>query len=178
MQRELKMKVISGKGICAASQGAKRAHNLVARQAIKLALQRAQPLYPALASHLENMAVPAQWQLDLQWLDDEEIQLINRETRGKDKPTDVLSFPVWEGEAFPMPPDQSEIMLGDMVISIETAIRQAQELNHDLRAEIAFLAVHGTLHLFGYDHGIDAGRRKMFALQDQIVAELREARGF
>ena len=69
-------------------------------------------------------------------------------------------------------------MLGDLVISIETAIRQAAELKHDLRAEVAFLAVHGTLHLLGYDHGTDAQRRKMFALQDAIVARVREDKGF
>ena len=166
------------KGIYAASQNAKRAHNLVARQAINLALQNARRLYPALDSHLKTMRVPVQWQLDLQWIDDAEMQTLNRDTRGKDKPTDVLSFPVWEGETFPMPPDQSEVMLGDLVISIETAIRQASELKHDLRAEIAFLAAHGTLHLLGYDHGTDAQRRQMFALQDQIVAQLREAKGF
>ena len=124
------------------------------------------------------MSVPAQWQVDLQWVDDAEIQTLNRDTRGKNKPTDVLSFPVWEGEPFPAPPDQSDVMLGDLVISIETAIRQAQELKHDLRVEIAFLAVHGTLHLLGYDHGTDSERRKMFALQDQIAAQLREAKGF
>ena len=92
------MNIISGKGIHNAEQGAKRAYNLVARQAINFALQNARRLYPALDSHLDAMTVPIQWQLDLQWLDDAEIQAINRETRGKDKPTDVLSFPVWEGE--------------------------------------------------------------------------------
>ena len=157
---------------------AKRAHNLVARAAIKLALQNAQPLYSALNSHLNAITVPVQWHLDLQWLGDDEIQTINRQTRGKDKPTDVLSFPVWEGETFPAPPDQSAVMLGDLVISVETAIAQARELKHDLRAEIAFLAAHGTLHLLGYDHASDAGRRQMFALQDEIVAQLREAKGF
>ena len=119
-----------------------------------------------------------QWQLDLQWLDDAEIQTLNRDTRGKDKPTDVLSFPVWEGETFPMPPDEPYIMLGDLVISIETAARQARELKHDLRAEVAFLAVHGALHLLGYDHDTDSKRRKMFALQDAIVARVREDKGF
>ena len=177
-QRELEKNVIGGRGIHNASQGAKRAHNLVARQAIKLALQNAHSLYPALNSHLETMQVPVEWHLDLQWIEDAEMQTLNRDTRGKDKPTDVLSFPVWEGESFPAPPDQSEVMLGDIVISIETAIRQARELKHDLRAEIAFLAVHGTLHLLGYDHGNDSQRRKMFALQDAIVAQLREAQGF
>ncbi len=176
-QRESRA-IIGGRGIYNASQGAKRAHNLIARAAIKRVLQSAQPIYPALNSHLENLRVPAQWHLDLQWIDDAEMRTLNRDTRGKDKPTDVLSFPVWEGEAFPAPPDQSAVMLGDIVISIETAVRQAAELKHDLRAEVAFLAVHGVLHLLGYDHGTDAQRRKMFALQDEIVAELREAKGF
>ncbi len=168
----------SGKFVHNAEQGAKRAHNLIARAAINLALQHAQTLYPALESHLKTMTVPAQPQIDLQWIDDAEMQTLNRDTRGKDKPTDVLSFPVWEGETFPIPPDQSELMLGDLVISIETAIRQATELKHDLRAEIAFLAAHGTLHLLGYDHANAAGRRQMFALQDELVAQLREAKGF
>ena len=155
----------------------KRALNLVARASFRRALSAATPLYRALVSHLKSHeAVP--YQLNLMFTDDAIMQSINCETRGKDKPTDVLSFPIWEGETFPFPPDQTHLMLGDVIISIETAARQASELKHDLRAEIAFLAVHGTLHLLGYDHGTDAQRRKMFALQDAIVAQLREAKGF
>lgn len=137
-------------------------------------------LLPALRDEIEKVPVHS-WFADVFFTDDAAIQRLNREHRGKDKPTDVLSFSVWEGDdGFPVPTlfGAPQIMLGDIVISIETAIRQAAELKHDLRAEVAFLAAHGTLHLLGYDHGTDAQRRKMFALQDEIVAKLREDRGF
>lgn len=142
------------------------------------ALRDAPPRYPALQTQLKSLEV-AQWELDVAFIDDASMQRLNANHRGKNKPTDVLSFPVWEGDVFfPLPPDETSVMLGDMVISIETAARQAQELKHDLRAEVAFLAVHGTLHLLGYDHDGDAKRRKMFALQDEIVAKVREDKGF
>ncbi len=162
----------------AASNSYKRALNLIARQSIKRVLQDAKPLYPALQLQLKSIEAP-QWELDLGFTDDAAMQQLNATHRGKDKPTDVLSFPVWEGDVFfPLPPGENNLMLGDMVISIETAARQAGELKHDLRAEVAFLAVHGVLHLLGYDHGTDSQRRKMFALQDEIVALVREAKGF
>ena len=169
---------LGGRDIFAASNGAKRAHNLVVRQTIQRVLREAKPLYPALQTQLKSIENP-QWELDIAFTDDAAMQRLNAEHRGKDKPTDVLSFPVWEGDfAFPLPPGETNIMLGDMVISIETAIAQASELKHDLRAEIAFLAAHGTLHLLGYDHGTDAQRRKMFALQDEIVSRVREEKQF
>ena len=155
----------------------KRALNFVARASLRRALDAATPLYRALVSHLEtHQAAP--YQLNLMFTGDANMRSINCETRGKDKPTDVLSFPIWEGETFPFPPEQTHLMLGDIIISIETAARQAGELKHDLRAETAFLAVHGALHLLGYDHATDAQRRVMFALQDEIVAQLREEKGF
>ena len=137
-------------------------------------------LLPALRDELKQVPIHS-WCADVSFTDDAKIQRLNGDYRGKDRPTDVLSFSVWEGDdGFPSPTlfGQPEIMLGDLVISIETAIIQAQELKHDLRAEIAFLASHGTLHLLGYDHGNDKERRVMFALQDEIVAQLREAKGF
>ena len=155
----------------------KRALNSVARLALRRALRDAAPLYPALISQLK-VHDAAFYQLNLMFTDDANMRNINCETRGKNKPTDVLSFPIWEGETFPFPPEQTSLMLGDAIISIETAARQASELKHDLRVEIAFLAVHGALHLLGYDHDSDAKRRKMFALQDEIVARLREEKGF
>lgn len=177
-QRTENWRRTSGKSIYAASQGAKRAYNLIVRQTIQRVLCAAKPLYPALQTQLESIENP-QWQIDIAFTDDAAMQRLNAEHRGKDKPTDVLSFPVWEGDfVFPLPPDETNIMLGDMVISIETAIRQARELKHDLRVEVAFLAAHGALHLLGYDHGNNTQRRVMFALQDEIVARVREAKGF
>ncbi len=158
----------------------KRALGLATRQAALQTLSNAAILLPTLREQIQNVPVHS-WFVDVSFVSDAAMRQLNREHRGKDKPTDVLSFSVWEGDdGFPVPAllGVPQIMLGDLVISIETAIAQARELKHDLRAEIAFLAAHGTLHLLGYDHASDAGRRQMFALQDEIVAQLREAKGF
>jgi len=80
-------------------------------------------------------------ELSLVICDDPTIQALNARWRGKDEPTDVLSFP-----------QDDEIVLGDLVISVDTALRQARERGHDLRCELRVLLVHGLLHLLGYDH--------------------------
>lgn len=79
---------------------------------------------------------------------DRDIHQLNRDYRGKDKPTDVLSFSQIEGECA----GEYTESLGDLVISTDTALRQAQERGHTLAAEILRLLVHGLLHLYGYDH--------------------------
>ena len=81
-------------------------------------------------------------------VDDAAIHAMNREYRGVDRPTDVLSFPAAEGETFPAIPDA---FLGDIAISLPRAEAQAEEYGHPLLRELSFLAVHGTLHLLGYD---------------------------
>jgi len=117
-------------------------------------------------------------EVDLSWVSDEEIAELNSSYRSKPKPTDVLSFSQCEdGELIPPMPgmdadSDAPVMLGDIVISIETAQRQAVELKHDLLTEVTFLAVHGTLHLCGYDHGTSSERRIMWKWQEQIVATL------
>ena len=79
---------------------------------------------------------------------------LNRDYRGKDRPTDVLSFSQLEGE--PMQPEEEEpVALGDIVISIDTAKRQAAEKGHSLSDELDLLVVHGMLHLLGYDDETD-----------------------
>lgn len=88
-------------------------------------------------------------ELSILLTDDEEIHRLNRTYRNRDRPTDVLSFSQREGE-FPGP----AVVLGDVVISIETAKRQAQERGHSLEGEILELLAHGVLHLLGYDHEI------------------------
>lgn len=79
--------------------------------------------------------------------DDDEIHALNRDFRGKDKPTDVLSFSQLEGEEL-----AGGTFLGDVVISIDTAERQARARKLTLEEELLRLMIHGTLHLFGYDH--------------------------
>lgn len=90
--------------------------------------------------------------LSVSFCDNEYIRELNREHRGKDVHTDVLSFPMFEkDELIPMP-GENAVILGDIVISLERAAEQARELGNSLKREVAFLAVHSTLHLLGYDH--------------------------
>ena len=92
-------------------------------------------------------------EVDITIVDDEEIHQLNRDYRNVDRPTDVLSFALDEDDE-----DEPELLegqlhlLGDIIISAETATRQAEEFGHGLEREIVYLAVHGLLHLLGYDH--------------------------
>ena len=97
---------------------------------------------------------------------DEIIHELNRDYRGVDRPTDVLSFPLSEGEELIGIPDGH---LGDIMISVETAARQAEELGHSTEREILFLAIHGTLHILGYDHIDPEDEKIMLAKQRQIL---------
>lgn len=100
--------------------------------------------------------------------DDAGIHRMNREFRGVDRPTDVLSFPSAEGERVPADGD----FLGDVAISLERAAEQAGTYGHSLEREMSFLAVHGTLHLLGYDHMEDAARAEMFSIQEKILEKM------
>lgn len=95
--------------------------------------------------------------------DDRGIQVLNREHRQKDKPTDVLAFPMHEGE-----PDPHGI-LGDVVISLDTALRQAAARRRPLIEEVRFLLAHGLLHLIGYDHATPAEKREMVRMTHRLV---------
>ncbi len=101
--------------------------------------------------------------------DAEEIQRLNSSYRQIDRVTDVLTFPAWEGDAILCPPDG---YLGDIAICLERAEEQAEEYGHSLERELAFLSVHGALHLLGYDHMEPDDERKMLAQQDEILNEL------
>jgi probable rRNA maturation factor len=103
-------------------------------------------------------------------VDNEKIHQLNREYRGIDRPTDVLSFPLWE-------PDEEwvideEVMLGDIVISLPKAKEQAAEYGHTLARELGFLAVHGFLHLLGYDHETEQEEKEMFSRQEEILSRI------
>ena len=99
---------------------------------------------------------------------DERIHELNKTYRGKDKPTDVLSFAQREGEFA----DPNDPLLGDVVISVDTAIRQASEYNHKLSAELELLLVHGVLHLLGYDHMEDEEAEEMEAKERALCGQL------
>jgi probable rRNA maturation factor len=109
-------------------------------------------------------------QLSVVITDDDEIQALNRQYAGDDKPTDVLSFSQEEGEQFTAVPDEAR-RLGDVIISLETAERQASEAGHDLDAEVAHLLAHGVLHLLGYDHAEPDEEREMREHERAVLAK-------
>lgn len=115
--------------------------------------------------------VPDGAEVSISFVDNEQIRLINRDYRGKDQPTDVISFALeemGEGEVeivgVDMPP-----VLGDIVISVPKAKEQAEEYGHSFMRELGFLAVHGFLHLLGYDHETEEEEKEMFSKQEQIL---------
>lgn len=115
--------------------------------------------------------------------DNNSIQQINKEQRGIDKPTDVLSFPMaeyeepacfdgFEEQGDNFNPDTGELMLGDIVISLDKVKEQAESYGHSCKREFAFLFAHSMLHLMGYDHMIETEEKIMFSHQDAILEEL------
>ena len=129
---------------------------------------------------LEYEDCPYEAEVNLLLTDDEEIRIMNREHRQIDRATDVLSFPMLDyetpgdlsgieeqGDAFN--PESGELMLGDIVISKERVIAQAEEYGHSVRREYAFLIAHSMLHLLGYDHMEEEERRLMGDRQRGIM---------
>lgn len=104
-------------------------------------------------------------------VDNEEIHQINRQFRDIDRATDVLSFPLLTFEVGETPDmnEKDEVLLGDIIISLERAREQAEEYGHSLKREIAFLTAHSMLHLLGYDHMEEEEEKEMFAKQREIL---------
>jgi len=117
--------------------------------------------------------------LDVHIVDDEEMQQVNLSRRGLDEATDVLSFPLFDVEPgggirqdfFVLPPDE-HIHIGDVVISFPRVEAQAKEAGHSPEREIAFLTVHGVLHLLGYDHETMPQRRRMRRREEEVLTEV------
>ena len=111
------------------------------------------------------------------FLDDAAIQELNRDYRDKDRPTDVLSFALNEGDEPKIIDAPEEELLGDILISLETTARQAEEYGHSLERELAYLTVHGMLHLLGYDHEEPADQAEMRLEEEAVLAALGIVRG-
>lgn len=109
-------------------------------------------------------------ELSVTFVDPEEIRILNRDYRGVDKVTDVLSFPQFEG-ADEMP-QQGELCLGDVVICREKAAGQAEEFGHSFEREIIYLFTHSVLHLLGYDHMTDEDKRQMRQREEEVMEYL------
>ena len=127
---------------------------------------------------------PYEVQVNIILTNNDEIQQINLEQRGIDAPTDVLSFPMIE-YAYPsdftvleadgmdnFDPDSGELILGDIVISVDKVLEQAEKYNHEVKREYAFLIAHSMLHLFGYYHMDELERENMELKQDEILTRL------
>ncbi|WP_421180526.1 MULTISPECIES: rRNA maturation RNase YbeY [Metabacillus] len=121
------------------------------------------------AAEAERVAQDAE--LSVTFVDNEKIKEINRVYRSKDQVTDVISFAMeeqGEGEVSIVGVDMPPV-LGDIIISVPRASEQAEEYGHSFTRELGFLAVHGLLHLLGYDHMTEEDEKKMFGKQKEIL---------
>ena len=128
----------------------------------------------------ENVNIPCE--INVLVTNDQGIQVINQTARKIDKPTDVLSFPMFSLTAGELSDSWEEYLdpatglcpLGDMVISLERAAHQAKEFGHSLRREVGYLTIHSMLHLLGYDH-LDEGvqKKQMRTREEQIASTIR-----
>jgi probable rRNA maturation factor len=113
------------------------------------------------------LASPAA-ELSIAFVDDPQIHDLNRSYRQVDRPTDVLSFPAGEEPA----PQDAPAPLGDVVVSLETAFRQAAEFGHSPERETGYLVAHGVLHLLGFDHEGEEERQAMRALEEEALSRV------
>ena len=126
-------------------------------------------LCQAAATVIGQQRAPADAGLTIVITDNEAVQALNRQYRGIDAPTDVLSFPV---DALPAGVSDELPYLGDLVVAYPYAAAQAEREGHHLVESLCLLVIHGTLHLLGYDHDTAANRAAMWAAQDRALATI------
>ncbi|MDR3594617.1 rRNA maturation RNase YbeY [Clostridium sp.] len=138
---------------------------------------------------LKEEKVDIKCEVSLVFVDNEEIKEINNDTRGINKETDVLSFPMLEYEDkkvfkemysdykfYPSDFDGEELVLGDVVLSLEKALEQSEEYSHSYEREAAYLVVHSVLHLLGYDHMEEEDKKLMRSREEDILDKLNITR--
>ncbi|GAA0698538.1 rRNA maturation RNase YbeY [Paraclostridium ghonii] len=113
------------------------------------------------------------YEVSLSFVDNEEIHELNREYRGVDRSTDVLSFPLLTDE-FDI--EIEEESLGDIVISLERALEQSEEYNHSFEREVCFLVCHSMFHLLGYDHDTEENTKDMRKREEDVLNKLNITR--
>lgn len=127
---------------------------------------------------LKEEGIPVPCEINVLVTNDEGIRTINRTSRNLDKPTDVLSFPMFNLTAGEPPEDWTDYLdpetelcpLGDMCISLERAIAQAKEFGHSTRREVGYLTIHSMLHLLGYDHLDEGEQKKQMRAREETIA--------
>ena len=120
-----------------------------------------------------KLPIATAYELSLRLSDDRQIQTLNAQYRHQNQPTDVLAFAALEVE-LPQPSELQDepLYLGDIIISTDTAARQAQQQGHSLTTELAWLATHGLLHLLGWDHPDEESLQQMLAQQETLLRSL------
>ena len=108
-------------------------------------------------------------EIDVSIVDDEQIRVINNQCRNIDASTDVLSFPLGEDGEYDINPESGACMLGDVVLSAEHAVAQAELYGHSTEREIAYLTVHSVLHLLGYDHVNSEAEKRVMRQKEEII---------
>lgn len=127
-----------------------------------------EPLFQKIAKSAENILhLPDDYELSVTFVRSQTIHKINRDYRGIDRPTDVISFAIRDNEEDFIPEEEKD--LGDIFININYCKKQAIEYGHSYTREMCFLFTHGMLHCLGYDHMKPEDEAVMFALQDQIL---------
>ena len=143
------------------------------QEKLELAAEVLERLQEGLQAVARLNELPEDSEVDVTIVDDEEIHALNREYRGMDKPTDVLSFALDEDcddcDEPELLGEPEEHLFGDIIISAETALRQAEEYGHGLEREMTYLAVHGMFHLLGYDHMTDEEKAEMRAKEEEAL---------
>ena len=155
-------------------------HSIIIESEVEAGPELSEQVTRVIEATLRAERVELPCEVNILFTDNEGIRQVNREMRDLDRPTDVLSFPMFELEPG-FPPEGEEYLdpgtglcpLGDMCISLERAKEQAKEYGHSLERELCYLAVHSVLHLLGYDH-LDEGPMKaqMRAREEAILGEL------
>ena len=127
---------------------------------------------------LQAENIPVKCEINVMVTNDKGIHAINLATRSIDKPTDVLSFPMFQLEPGNPPQEWEEYLdfetgmcpLGDMCISLERAIAQAKEFGHSVKREVGYLTIHSMLHLLGYDHMDEGPQKKQMRQREEAIA--------
>lgn len=114
----------------------------------------------------------AEAEVSITFVDDRAIADLNRDHRGLNKPTDVLSFSQLEGEELAALPEGQPVLLGDIVVSLERCMEQAADYGHSFERELGFLVAHGMLHLLGYDHQTPEDEAAMMGKTEEILGGL------
>ncbi len=132
-------------------------------------IEKYQPLFEEIASAAEKrLQLCDDYEISVTFVRSRTIHSINRDYRGIDRPTDVISFAIRDGmDDMDIPEEEKD--LGDIFININYAKKQAKEYGHSEDRETAFLFTHGLLHCLGYDHMVEEDEKVMFALQDEIL---------